>query len=901
MRTQLDGGVLVFRAFLLGLGVSIAACGGGGGGGGSSSGPGNIVSDAQVSLASPGDGAENVSLSASVQAQFTRPMDINTFNPATFTVFRGPVQVAGAVQFQQNTATFIPSSELLPDTAYTATIIAAVKDNLGRPLPEAITWTFRTLDNVRPKVATFEPPSGSNNAAQNTQILVQFSEPVDPTTLDPNSTFVVRAFAPVASCDTPATPVAGLIDYDAQSRTARFMIPPPGLLSLAVQYSVTLTPGIKDMSGNPLGNELGQALTEPIQWCFRSTDEGAPSIVSFTPADNAINVPVANPNITVTFLDDDTSVGSIVRNGCFNGAFELLDTNSGLRINASVTFNAITQTATLTPDSDFSGAVQPFSLVANTRYIATVNSQLTDDVGNPLPIPVSWSFTTESKWRGPEPIENLDLATGSPIAVYDPVRDAFHVLWTQKESSTSTFDNLNANRLTGRYESPNFTYLRTIDGEVANVTGTPSLAVDSLGQVYSAWEQKSGSDPDFGIPTIQVNRLSAPPNQPGPSCPPGTLLPDTWDPGMSDPVDFNTLTVAKAADPQVAIAPDNTAYVVYAGSDGNDSNPPGSALESIYINRLLPGALFSGGWSGAVGIDQDGEEFGSAATQPQIAIAADGVVYVVWKQKVTGETVDSIWANRFLPGSTWSGFSWTGPIRIESDAGAAVDPRLLIIPPGAPGAGSIQVIWRQKMGTDTNHSLRHASYTPGSAWQTSSWSVNAASLDDLASANTKDILSLALTVVPGTNVQAGAGTLYAVWTQQPATLTTNSFWVARKQPGNPWNGPIQLNVTGSAVLGTSGIPPAIGVDVSGQVLVAFTKQSPAPPELLSRRLPPGANFATGWQNAVTVSATLLQPLSSRLTVDPIRGTYLLSFTPRFDPDGTGPLGAMGHAYINLFR
>jgi len=104
-------------------------------------------------------------------------------------------------------------------------------------------------------------------------------------------------------------------------------------------------------------------------------DTTAPTVTTKVPAAGATGV-AATSSVKATFSEQvtDTSV-----------AFGL-KTAGGTAVPAAVSYDPLTRTATLDPDS---------SLVAGATYTATV-SQATDLAGNSLAAPVSWSFTVAS-------------------------------------------------------------------------------------------------------------------------------------------------------------------------------------------------------------------------------------------------------------------------------------------------------------------------------------------------------------------------------------------------------------------------------------------------------------------------------------------------------------------------
>lgn len=135
---------------------------------------------------------------------------------------------------------FSPSADLSPGTVYTATITTGVKDTKGIPLEENYTWTFTTGSAVAPTVTSTDPENQSNEVALNKVLSVNFSEPMNPTTV--SSSFTLKEGANV---------VTGTVNYTGTTAT---FTPDANLLS-GTKYTATVTKDAKNLSGTPLAND----------------------------------------------------------------------------------------------------------------------------------------------------------------------------------------------------------------------------------------------------------------------------------------------------------------------------------------------------------------------------------------------------------------------------------------------------------------------------------------------------------------------------------------------------------------------------------------------------------------------------------------------------------------------
>ena len=75
-------------------------------------------------------------------------MDHATINQASFIIQQGTTTIAGTVAYSGLTATFTPTTPLLPNVLYSGTIKTLAKDLLGQSLMEDYKWSFTTIAQV---------------------------------------------------------------------------------------------------------------------------------------------------------------------------------------------------------------------------------------------------------------------------------------------------------------------------------------------------------------------------------------------------------------------------------------------------------------------------------------------------------------------------------------------------------------------------------------------------------------------------------------------------------------------------------------------------------------------------------------------------------------------------------
>jgi hypothetical protein len=191
-----------------------------------------------VTSTTPADGATNVDRGTLILASFDQAIQPGTVNPSTFIVTIGGVNVPGVTEVSPDNmnASFMPDSQLPAGTVVAVMLTGNVSSMLGAPLVP-ISWSFTTIDNEPPTVASSNPLDMATAVPDTTTIVVTFSEPV--TGVDTTS-FAVAAPGP--------TPIAGTI----AASGATYTFTPTAALPAASLITVSLSAAIVDLAGNPL-------------------------------------------------------------------------------------------------------------------------------------------------------------------------------------------------------------------------------------------------------------------------------------------------------------------------------------------------------------------------------------------------------------------------------------------------------------------------------------------------------------------------------------------------------------------------------------------------------------------------------------------------------------------------
>ncbi|PKL83504.1 MAG: hypothetical protein CVV24_04645 [Ignavibacteriae bacterium HGW-Ignavibacteriae-3] len=240
--------------------------------------PPTVISTDPVNLAT------GVALNKQIIASFSKIMDASTITTATFTLIQGTTFVAGTVSYAGITATFAPSSNLIPNTLYTATITTGAKDLAGNTLASNFVWSFTTAATPYTVTLSSIPALGGTATGGGT--------------FNSGSSVTVTA-APNAGYTFTNWTENGI----AVSATANYQFTISGNRTLVANFSAVVVQYTVTLSSNPL---LGGIVTQSGSGPYNS---GSSVTVTATPnagytftnwKENGIAVPAANASYTFT-------------------------------------------------------------------------------------------------------------------------------------------------------------------------------------------------------------------------------------------------------------------------------------------------------------------------------------------------------------------------------------------------------------------------------------------------------------------------------------------------------------------------------------------------------------------------------------------------------------------------
>jgi len=206
----------------------------------------------------PLNAATGVARNQIVSATFSTAMNPATINSSTFTL-TGPglTAVSGLLAYAAvgNTLVFTPTANLAPSTLFTATVTTGAQNLAGTALASKYVWTFTTGATVvvtPPELDSTVPEDGETEVPLNQAVSATFTEAMNPLTI---TTGTYQLTGP------GGTAIDGTVSYDAINFIATFTPTVP--LIASSNYIATVTDGVTDLDGNPLGTT-----GEPNPWHF---------------------------------------------------------------------------------------------------------------------------------------------------------------------------------------------------------------------------------------------------------------------------------------------------------------------------------------------------------------------------------------------------------------------------------------------------------------------------------------------------------------------------------------------------------------------------------------------------------------------------------------------------------
>lgn len=208
---------------------------------------------------SPPTGAQGVPTNALVRIQFPEALFPASVTPQTVLLSAGGISVPVDLTLESNNTEIRlrPANLALlqANTMYGVTVTTGVSDLAGNPLAAAFTSSFTTgvvPDTVAPTVVSVAPPDGATNVPLTTTIVVTFSEPIEPATVDFTTTFTVTGGGVTGT-------LPGTFSFSADLKAVTFA---PAFPLFANQTFFLTLDGIEDVARNRLAPTTTSFTTE---------------------------------------------------------------------------------------------------------------------------------------------------------------------------------------------------------------------------------------------------------------------------------------------------------------------------------------------------------------------------------------------------------------------------------------------------------------------------------------------------------------------------------------------------------------------------------------------------------------------------------------------------------------
>ncbi len=253
-----------------------------------------------ITLVDPENQSTGVPTNAHYTVQFSKAIDPGTLSSSTFTIFDQTTQanISGTIQIDASlmTASFIPDQPLPVGRSFTVNFTTGIKDTAGNALAASSTDYFSTGYNpetAAPHFVASSPVSGATGIPVNAIVDLQFSQPLNITTVVPNIQ---------VSTGGQAIPVQMALS----SGDERVTITPVSGLQANAHYTVTIGAGITNIAGISLDNAGSFSFQTAA-----SVDKNTLTVTSWSPASGTTSVPLnVQPRVSFSKAVDVVSLSS---------------------------------------------------------------------------------------------------------------------------------------------------------------------------------------------------------------------------------------------------------------------------------------------------------------------------------------------------------------------------------------------------------------------------------------------------------------------------------------------------------------------------------------------------------------------------------------------------------------
>ncbi|WP_159519013.1 InlB B-repeat-containing protein [Sunxiuqinia indica] len=411
----------------------------------------------------PADNAIDIPLGQIITATFNENMDPATINEESFIIQQGTTAVAGTVAYSGMSASFTPSSPLLPDVLYSGTIKTLAADLLGQTLQQDHPWSFTSIAEV---ALSSSPTEGGTTSGAGL-----FTN---------DSTIIMEATA-----NEGYSFVNWTLDGTPVSTDANYEFAMDGNKALVANFSLLFVVGL---SSNPAeggtttgegtydtGAEVTVTAIPNDRYTFINWTEGETTTVVSTDTTYAFQV-AASINLVANFESDTYTLNVTAENGTVMKDPEMTDYNSGEIV--VLTAEPLTGYVFTGWTGDETGTQNPLSVTMNSNKNITANFSLQFVVGLSSNPAEGGTTTGEGAYD-----------TGAEVTVTAISNDGYTFInWTEGETTTvvSTdatyaFQVAASINLVANFESD--TYTLNVTAENGTVMKDPEMTDYNSGEI----------------------------------------------------------------------------------------------------------------------------------------------------------------------------------------------------------------------------------------------------------------------------------------------------------------------------------------------------------------------------------------------------------------------------------
>lgn len=348
-------------------------------------------------------GATDVPINVPFTVLFDEPMEPATLNDSTFSIKDNFVaeNVKGMVQVDPDgmTVSFVPEQPFAVGRSFSVTLNTAITDLSGNPLSSIYDYSFETEfdeDFTPPSVVAISPPLDALDIPGNSNIMIEFSEPLD--------LINIRGAITAQANDIN---IPGSIALS--NGNSRVTFTPAEDLPLNTIITLSASAEITDLAGNALGTTLTGQFTTGIRLNLQQ-----PRVTGMTPFDGERDVPTN----TLLQIKVDERINPLTVTA---SSFQLFIREYFFGIDWFVTGTRSVsddgKTLTFTPDAP---------LDADREYDLHVSSDVRDLANNPL-VELNARFTTRTgASTGPFEVTGINIPDGATeVPVNTPITVQF--------------------------------------------------------------------------------------------------------------------------------------------------------------------------------------------------------------------------------------------------------------------------------------------------------------------------------------------------------------------------------------------------------------------------------------------------------------------------------------------